>query len=101
MARLLVDGGFASEALSPLRDALDAALSALLLWQGHESEASPDLEQIETQLVQHGLIPREDLDLLTWLRECGSTPDETEAAARAARSNDLFTRITVRFESMA
>lgn len=100
MARLLVDGGFAREALAPLRDALDAALGGLLLWQGHESEASPDLEQIETQLVPHGLIPREDLDLLTWLRECGSTPDETEAAARAARANDIFTRITVRFESM-
>ena len=91
MAQLLSDGGFGSEAVAPLRDAVDSTLQALLVWQGQEAESPPTLGVIDSLLVQPGLLPATTLSLVVQLRE---TPAERDAGALSrllAESDTLLT----------
>ena len=90
MANVLTDGGFSREALAPMRDAVEVAVQALTLWQGHNAGTPPALGLIDSALVQTKLLPAETLSLLARLREDQPSMDEAQAAELLARSDRLL-----------
>lgn len=60
-----------------MRDAVESAVQALLLWQGHNGETLPEPELIDSLLVKPSLVPAETLFLITSLRENPSAWDAT------------------------
>jgi hypothetical protein len=92
MAKLLAQGGFILEALAPMREAVEFALLALTLWQGHKVETPPDPELIDSMLVQTKLLPAESLSHITRLRDEQAELTETQAAKLLAQSTSLFSR---------
>jgi hypothetical protein len=99
MAKVLMDGGFRAEAITPMRDAVEAAFRALVVWQGHNSETSPEPELIDSMLVKTSLVPIETLSLITRLRENQSECDESQGAALLAQSDRLFSHAASLLES--
>jgi hypothetical protein len=99
MAKVLADGGFAVEALNPIREAVETALQALTHWQGHDAEASPDLELIDSMLVQPNLLPEETLSLIPLLRDEQSEMDEARAGKLLTQSDSLLSRAASILES--
>src|SRR5690606_28966510 len=51
MAQVLGAGGFAGEALAPLREAVETALQALAHWEGEKADAPLPLAVIDAALV--------------------------------------------------
>ena len=96
MAMVLKEGGFSTEALAPMRDAVETALQALALWRGHNAEAPSDMEWIDSMLVQTNLLPFENLSLITDLREDDRKdrrpPDESRMKELLAQGNGLLAR---------
>jgi superfamily II DNA/RNA helicase len=99
MAKVLSEGGFPMEALVPMREAVETALQALTHWQGHNTEVSPDLELIESTLVQPNLLPEETLSLISLLRDEQSEMDEARAGKLLTQSDSLFSQATSLLES--
>jgi superfamily II DNA or RNA helicase len=93
MAKLLAQGGFIVEALAPMREAVDIALLALILWRGHRADTPPNPELIDSMLVQTKLLPAETLSHITRLRDEQFEWDETHAAKLLAQSEILFSRV--------
>ena len=90
MANVLTEGGFVTEALAPMRDAVEVALQALTLWQGHNAETPPALSLIESALVQTQLLPAETLSLVARLREDQPSSDEAQACKLLTQSDRLL-----------
>lgn len=99
MAKVLIDGGFSVEAIPPIRDAVEAALRALVVWQGHNSETPPEPDLIDSVLVKTSLVPVETLSLVTHLRENQSEWDESQGAALLAQSDRLLSQAASLLES--
>jgi len=99
MAKVLTAGGFPREALVPMREAVETALQALTHWQGHNAEGSPDLELIESTLVQPNLLPNETLSLISLLRDEQSEMDEARAGKLFTQSDSLLSQATSILES--
>ena len=92
MAKVLSEGGFAAEALAPMREAVDIALQALAIWRGDKTETPPDLGQIDTTLVQTGLLPANTLALVARLREEQPVLDVAQASKLVTQGSDLFAK---------
>ncbi len=90
MAKVLTEGGFSTEALVPMRDAVETALHALLFWRGHDTEKTPAQELIESTLVQASLLPAETLSLVARLRENQPEVDEAQADKLIKQSDELL-----------
>ena len=99
MAKVLTEGGFATEALVPMREAVETALQALTHWQGHNDEAPPTLGLIDSMLVQPDLLPNETLPLISLLRDEQSELDEAKAGKLLTQSDSLLSRATSVLES--
>ena len=98
MARVLADGGFSVEALTPMREAVEQALHALVCWRGHD-EASPALALIDATLIQTNLLPAETLSLVAHLRDDRLEPDATEAGQLLGQGDSLLARAALVLES--
>ena len=92
MARVLIDGGFQAEAVTPMRDTMETALLALAVWQGHNGEAPLEAETIESLLVEPGLLARETPSLVTSLREQQPGEEALPVSALLAESDRLLTQ---------
>ena len=92
MAQVLGAGGFATEALAPLRESVEKTVQALALWQGHEAETPPALGLIDSALVQTKLLPAETLSLVARLREDPSAADEAVAGTLLTQGERLLSR---------
>jgi hypothetical protein len=99
MAKVLTEGGFATEALVPMREAVETALQALTHWQGHNDEAPPTLGLIDSMLVQPNLLPNETLSLISLLRDEQSELDEAETGKLLTQSDSLLSRAASVLES--
>jgi superfamily II DNA/RNA helicase len=99
MAKVLVDGGFAVEALVPMREAVETALQALTHWRGHNAERPLDLGLIDSTLVQPNLLPNETLSLISLLRDEQSELDEAETGKLLTQSDSLLSRAASVLES--
>ena len=93
MANVLTEGGFSTEALVPMCEALETALQALALWQGCSIETPLDLKLIDSVLVKMNLPPAEVLSLLTILRDNQATKDEARANQLLAQGDNLFLQV--------
>ena len=93
MANVLTEGGFSTEALAPMCEALETALQALALWQGCSIETPPDLALIDSMLVKTNLPPAEVLSLVTALRENQAANDETRTTRLLAQGDRLFLQV--------
>ncbi|MCU7816310.1 MAG: DEAD/DEAH box helicase [Candidatus Thiodiazotropha sp. (ex Rostrolucina anterorostrata)] len=92
MAKVLTEGGFSTEALVPMREAVETALHALLFWRGHDTEKPPAQELIESTLVQANLLPAETLSLVARLREDQPEMNEAQADKLIKQSDDLLSQ---------
>jgi len=92
LQNVLIEGGFAAEALAPVRDAVETGLQALVIWQGHDSEAPPEPGLIDSVLVRTDLLPAETLSLVTHLREYPSAEGETQEAELIVQSERLLSQ---------
>ena len=99
MAKVLSEGGFSTEALIPMRDAVEAALQALTHWQGHNAEVPPTLGLIDSILVQAKLLPGETLSLVSRLREDPSVQDEAQAGKLLTQGDSLLSQAASVLES--
>jgi hypothetical protein len=99
MAKVLSEGGFSTEALIPMRDAVEAALQALAHWQGHNAEVPPTLGLIDSILVQAKLLPGETLSLVSRLREDPSAQDEAQAGKLLTQGDSLLSQAASVLES--
>jgi superfamily II DNA/RNA helicase len=99
MAKVLVDGGFAVEALVPMREAVETALQALTHWRSHHAERPLDLGLIDSTLVQPNLLPNETLSLISLLRDEQSELDEAETGKLLTQSDSLLSRAASVLES--
>jgi hypothetical protein len=91
---VLTEGGFSIEALVPMHEAVETALQALLLWQGHDTDTPSALGLIDTLLVQADLLPTETLSLIAHLREDQAERDEAQLSELLAQSDDLLSHAT-------
>ncbi|MBE9515808.1 MAG: hypothetical protein IME93_02400 [Proteobacteria bacterium] len=77
-----------------MHEAVETALQALTHWQGHDAETSPDLELIDSMLVQPNLLPNETLSLIPLLRDKQSELDEARADKLLTQSDSLLSQAT-------
>jgi ERCC4-related helicase len=92
MAKVLTEGGFSTEALVPMREAVETALHALLFWRGQDTESPPTQELIEQTLIQKNLLPVETLSLVARLREEQPAVERTQADKLVKQSDDLLSQ---------
>jgi len=90
MAKVLTEGGFAAEALAPTREAVELALQALNLWQGHDADTPPALDLIDSVLVQTNLLPAQTLSLVASLRENQPDRDDVQTVDLLTQSDRLL-----------
>lgn len=90
MAKVLNDGGFPREALVPMREAVDTALQALLLWRGDHAETCPRLDVIESTLVRGDLLPADYFNDIGRLRDRATELAEHPAGKLFARGDIVF-----------
>jgi hypothetical protein len=87
---VLTEGGFAAEALAPTREAVELALQALNLWQGHDADTPPALDLIDSVLVQTNLLPAQTLSLVASLRENQPDRDDVQTVDLLTQSDCLL-----------
>ncbi len=92
MTKVLKEGDFATEALVPLREAVEIALQALAIWQGHDSETEMDPEWINSALVQADLLPSESLSVITALRDDKSSLDQSRTSQLLTQGDNLLSK---------
>jgi hypothetical protein len=96
---VLTDGGFTLEAVDPMREAVEAALQALVDWRGHSSGATPALGLIDSTLVQTKLLTAEHLSHIARLRDEHSELDEARAGNLLAQGDKIFAQAQRLLES--
>jgi superfamily II DNA/RNA helicase len=99
MAKVLAEGGFAAEALAPMRAAVETAMQALTLWQGHNADTPPALSLIDSALVQTKLLPADTLSLLARLREDQPPSDQAQAVNLLSQSEHLLSQAAALLKS--
>ncbi|MFQ5661493.1 MAG: SNF2-related protein [Gammaproteobacteria bacterium] len=99
MAKVLTEGGFSTEALVPMREAVETALQALTLWRNHNAETPPDLGLIDSTLIQTNLLPAETLSLVARLREGQPARDEVQTGKLLTQSDRLISQAASVLES--
>ncbi|MCG6867179.1 MAG: DEAD/DEAH box helicase [Gammaproteobacteria bacterium] len=99
MAAVLNDGGFPGEALAPMREAVDIALQALVIWRGHDAGEPPSLGLIDSSLVHEDLLAPADITLIARMREESSGQDEVRSREMLAQGRALFARAVSQLES--
>ena len=82
-----------------MREAVETALQALTHWQGHNAEAPPTPELIDSMLVQPGLLPNETLSLISLLRDEQSELDEARVGNLLTQGDNLLSRAASILES--
>jgi hypothetical protein len=92
MAEVLIEGGFSAEAVSPMYDAVELALRALLVWQGHHGETPIEPELIDSALVQTAIVPVDAVSLLMLLRDSRSEGGVSQENALFAQSYRLLSQ---------
>jgi hypothetical protein len=92
MARVLAEGGFATEALAPMREAVETALQALTLWRDQDVGTTPTLGLIDSKLVKPNLLPAETLSLVARLRENETETDNAQANLLLTQSDRLLSQ---------
>jgi len=93
MAQVLSQGGFSLEAIVPMREAVETALQALLLWQEQEIETPPTLGVIDKRLVQENLLSAESLSLIAQLREEQAEREEAQISQLLEQSESLLVHV--------
>ena len=99
MAAVLGEGGFPGEALAPMREAVDIALQALVIWRGHDAGEPPSLGLIDSSLVQEDLLAPADITLIARMREESSGQDEVRSGELLAQGGAFFARAVSQLES--
>ncbi|MEA3411945.1 MAG: C-terminal helicase domain-containing protein, partial [Pseudomonadota bacterium] len=99
MATVLGDGGFPVEALAPMREAVEIALQALVIWGGHDTDEPPSLGLIDSSLVQEDHLAAADLSLIARLRDDPRGEDEVRCKELLAQGDALFARAVSVLES--
>jgi len=89
MASVLAQGGFAQEALAPMREAVDTAVQALAGLNGAGGEGPPSLEHIEAALVRPGTLPAEAPAVVARLRELDASMPADQAGELLAQAEQL------------
>jgi hypothetical protein len=84
MARVLAEGGFAQEALAPVREALETAIAALGCLHGTDGEA-PTPESLRGQLSGDGALPGDTLELWEALRSPAEGMEDSDAQGLQGR----------------
>ena len=79
MAQVLAEGGFVTEAMTPMREAVETALHALAIRWDWKTAAPIPIELVNVELVKKGLLPEEILSLVTRLRADQAEMDEKQA----------------------
>jgi hypothetical protein len=90
MANVLAAGGFATEALVPMQEAVETALEALTHWRGQDAGTPPTLGLIDSLLVKTKLLPDETLSLVARLREQETEGDKAQASVLLAQGDRLL-----------
>jgi hypothetical protein len=90
MANVLAEGGFATEALLPMHEAVETALQALILWRDQDAGIPPSLGLIDSMLVKTNLLPTETLPLVARLRENEIAGDKAQAEQLLAQGDRLL-----------
>jgi len=99
MAKVLTEGGFAAEALAPMRKAVETAVQALTHWKGHNAGIPPALSLIDSTLVQTKLLPADTLSLLARLREDQPVADDVQADDLLTQSDRLLSQAAALLKS--
>jgi len=99
MAQVLSQGGFSVEAMAPMHEAVETALQALALWQGHDPDSTSTLARIDSMLVKANLLPPETLSLVAQLREDKAKWNEAEVSNLLTQSVSLFSHVASVLES--
>lgn len=99
MAKVLAEGGFSTEALAPMRLAVETALHALVQWRGYDAEPPITLGLIGSALVQTNLLPAETLSLVAHLREDQTACDATRTGKILTKSDHFLSRTASILES--
>ena len=94
MAGVLKEGGFPMEALTPMGEAVETALQALALWQGHNAKTLRDSEWIDSVLVQTNLLSPENLTLITALRKDQHPANEPRINELLTQGNKLLSQVS-------
>lgn len=92
MATVLAEGGFPTEALAPMHEAVETALQALSHWRGQAADTPPTLGLIDSLLVKTDLVPAETLSLVARLREHETREDNVEASLLLTQGERLLAR---------
>ena len=82
MAGVLAQGGFAEEALAPMRDAVESGLKAIACLAGEEPGGEILASTIDSTLVPTDLLPAEHVGWVAELRAVASSEALPEARAR-------------------
>lgn len=90
LANVLAEGGFATEALTPMREAVETTLQALATWLDLKREAPLPINLIDAELVKGGLLPTETLSLVISLRDDQLDTDEKQAAELLSQGESLI-----------
>ena len=91
MANVLTEGGFAAEALAPMREAVEVAMQALNLWQGHDADTPPALSLIDSVWCKQTCC-RRNLSLVARLREDNRSADDVQAVDLLTQSDRLLSQ---------
>lgn len=98
MAKVLAEGGFVTEALAPMREAVETALQALAIRWDWNTAAPIPIDLIDAELVNKGLLPNETLPLVTHLRADQAGTDEKHAAQRLLQAVSLIEHVGMHLE---
>ena len=98
MAKVLAEGGFVTEALPPMREAVETALQALAIRWDWKTATPIPIDLIDVELVKNGLLPDEILSLVTHLRTDQAGMDEKQAAQRLLQGVSLIEHVSVHLE---
>ncbi len=98
MAKVLAEGGFVTEALTPMREAVETALHALAIRWDWKTAAPIPIDFVNVELVQKGLLPDEILSLVTRLRADQAEMDEKQATQLLLQGASLIEHVGAHLE---
>jgi hypothetical protein len=98
MAKVLVEGGFVTEALTPMREAVETVLHALAIQWDWKTAAPIPIDLVNAELVKKGLLPDEILSLVTRLRADQAEMDEKQATQLLLQGASLIEHVGAHLE---
>ena len=98
MAKVLAEGGFVTEALTPMREAVETALHALAIRWDWKTAAPMPIDLVNVELVKKGLLPDEILSLVTRLRADHAEMDEKQATQLLLQGASLLEHLGAHLE---